>query len=136
MCRIALPTIALLFAVFAGLSVSSPADARGGRHHHHGHGHSHFGVFFGFPGPFYYPAPVYYPYPRYYETQPVYLPPPQYIEQNPPAQPAPPTSGAPTQGAGSGHYWYYCPDSRTYYPYVQTCGTQWQQVVPGSAPPS
>jgi hypothetical protein len=97
----------------------------------------HFGFAFGFPGPIYYPAPVYYPYPRYYYPQPVYVPPPQYIEQNSPAppEPQPPVSGAPSQG-GSGYYWYYCPDSQTYYPYVQTCGSQWQQVVPRSGPPS
>lgn len=131
--RLGLPAIALLIAAFVGLSVSSPADARGG---HHGHSHSHFGFYFGVPGPFFYPAPVYYPYPRYYYPQPAYLPPPQYIEQSPPAQPAPPTSGAPGQGGASGHYWYYCPDSQTYYPYVQSCASQWQQVVPGSGPQS
>jgi hypothetical protein len=127
-------TAALLIAAFVGLLLSSPAEARG-RHGGHGHGHVHFGFAFGVPAPFFYPAPVYYPYPRYYEPYPVYVPPPQYIEQNPPGpQPAPPAS-APSQG-GSGHYWYYCQDSRTYYPYVQTCASQWQQVVPGAAPPS
>jgi hypothetical protein len=131
--RLAPLTAALLIAAFVGLFASSPADARGGHRHHH-HGHVHFGFAFG--GPLFYPAPVYYPYPRYYEPYPVYIPPPQYIEQNPPgSQPPPPAPAAPSQG-GSGHYWYYCPDSQTYYPYVQTCGSQWQQVVPGSPPPS
>jgi hypothetical protein len=125
---------ALLIAAFASLLASPPADARG-RHHHHGH--SHFSFVFGFPA--FYPAPVYYPYPSYYYPQPVYVPPPQYIEQNPPApQPAPPAASAPNAPSrgGSGHYWYYCPDSQTYYPYVQTCASQWQQVVPGSGPQS
>jgi len=27
-------------------------------------------------------------------------------------------------------YWYYCPDSQTYYPYVQQCASSWQQVIP------
>lgn len=118
-------TAALLVAAFVGLLVSSPADAHGRR----GHGsHVHFGFAFGFPPPFFYPAPVFYSVP-----QPVFVPPPQYIEQNPAASPAP--SGAPSQG-GSGYNWYFCPDSQTYYPYVQTCASQWQQVVPGSAPPS
>ena len=25
-------------------------------------------------------------------------------------------------------YWYYCPDSHTYYRYVRTCASAWQQV--------
>jgi hypothetical protein len=129
---------ALLIPAFGMLLASSPADARGGHHHGHRHSHTHFGLSFAFPGPFFYPAPAYYyPYPRYYYPQPVYIPPPQYIEQNPPAQPAPPASAAPNQsGSTSGYYWYYCQDSQTYYPYVQTCASQWQQVVPNSGPPS
>ena len=120
--------VALLIAVFAGLLASSPADA-------HGRGRANVSVWFGFPGPFYYPGPVYYPYPRYYYPQPVYVQPPQYVEQNSSVQPPPPAGGAPSQG-GSGYYWYLCPDSQTYFPYVQTCASQWQQVVPGSGPPS
>jgi len=27
-------------------------------------------------------------------------------------------------------YWYYCPDSQTYYPYVQTCPSPWVKVLP------
>jgi hypothetical protein len=27
-------------------------------------------------------------------------------------------------------YWYYCPYSRAYYPYVQECPGPWQPVVP------
>lgn len=62
------------------------------------------GVFIGAPlyAPFYYPAPSYY-----------YSPPPVYIEQ------------APTPG-----YWYFCPESNTYYPYVQECAGGWQPVLP------
>jgi len=30
----------------------------------------------------------------------------------------------------SGDYWYYCPDVRGYYPYVQQCPSGWLQVVP------
>jgi hypothetical protein len=134
-------TAALLIAAFVGLFSSGPADARGGhRHHGHSHGHVHFGFAFG--APLFYPGPVYYPYPRYYEPYPVYVPPPQYIEQSPPeaapAPPSPPAPAGPSQGgsAQSGQYWYFCPDSQTYYPYVQTCASQWQQVVPRSGPPS
>jgi hypothetical protein len=27
-------------------------------------------------------------------------------------------------------YWYYCADSRTYYPYVRQCTSAWSRVVP------
>jgi hypothetical protein len=31
-------------------------------------------------------------------------------------------------------YWYYCPETLTYYPYVEQCAGGWQLVVP-QAPP-
>ena len=34
-----------------------------------------------------------------------------------------------SQGSGS-NYRYYCPDSAGYYPDVQTCPSEWLQVVP------
>ena len=43
-----------------------------------------------------------------------------YVEQGP-AQAAP----QPAQ-----HYWYYCADSRAYYPYVKDCPGGWQRVSP------
>ena len=27
-------------------------------------------------------------------------------------------------------YWYYCPDSQTYYPYVKQCASPWHRVAP------
>ncbi len=45
--------------------------------------------------------------------------PPVYIEQGG-GQAAP-------QGQ---NYWYYCPDSRAYYPYVKQCPSGWQPVAP------
>ena len=84
---------------------------------HHG-GHVHHRVFIGgaIYAPLYYPPPYYYP-PTYY-----YPPPVQYVEPYP-APSAPQSS-----------YWYYCPDSGAYYPYVQQCPSGWQQVTP--QPPS
>ena len=70
-----------------------------------------FGFHFGFPiAPpvYYYPAPVYH-YPA-----PVVVPAPAYVEQAPPPE----------------AYWYYCPDSQTYYPYVRECASTWQRVTP------
>jgi hypothetical protein len=137
----AVVTATLLVAALS-LLASGIADAHGHR--------ARVGVFFGFPGPFYYPGPAYYPYyypPAYYPPPTVVVPPPaEYLEQTPPAAVAPPappapSAGAPTapsaQGPGAAnYYWYYCPDSQTYYPYVQTCASQWQQVTPRTVPPS
>jgi len=68
-------------------------------------------------GPAWYPYP--YPYPVTYAAPPV-------IQQEAPTY-APPAS--------SGQYWYYCPDSNTYYPYTQQCPTGWLQVVPSPPAP-
>lgn len=105
-----------------------PAEAPAhGRHHHH-HGRASVGIWFGVPGPVFYPP--YHYYPRYYYPPTVIVPapaaPPVYIEQ--------PQVSAPA--SGDAHFWYYCRDTRTYYPYVQTCASPWQPVVPNSAPPS
>ena len=98
----------------AGVLMSGAAEAhRGG---------VRFGFHFGVP--LFYPAPYWYyaPPPAYYYPAPVVTAPaapPVYIEQNqsaaaPPAEP----------------FWYYCADSQTYYPYVQTCRSEWQRVSP------
>jgi len=64
-------------------------------------------------------VPSYWPRPYYYGPAPLYI--------------APPLVAA--IPAWSGDYWYYCPESRAYYPYVQECPSEWLRVVPGSAPP-
>lgn len=69
------------------------------------HGRFYGGVVIG--GPVWVPPPVYYPPPVYIERAP-----PVYVEQ-------------PRQD-----YWYYCPESKTYYPYVQSCPSPWMKVVP------
>jgi len=74
------------------------------------HGRFYGGVVIG--GPIWVPPPVYYPPPVYVER----VPPPVYVEQ-------------PRQD-----YWYYCQDSRSYYPYVQSCPSPWMKVVPNTAP--
>jgi hypothetical protein len=33
-------------------------------------------------------------------------------------------------------YWYYCTDSQSYYPYVTTCASQWERVLPNATTPS
>jgi hypothetical protein len=84
------------------------------------HGGVRFGFGFGVPlygyGPWYYP-PYYYPPPVVVApaAPPVYIEPPQ-------AQAAPPQQ--------QGEWWYYCADSKTYYPYVESCASEWQRVPP------
>ena len=128
---------AALALVLAGAIVSGSALAGGSRgsgghggggHHgggYHGgyRGHVGVGVYFGAPLWYGYYGPSYFN-PYYYD--PYYYPPyssaspPVYIEQGHPA-PAP----APSQG-----YWYYCLESKSYYPYVQQCPGDWQRVSP------
>ena len=76
-----------------------------------------------FAGPrigFFLGAPLYAP--LYYAPAPVYYiapPAPVYIEKTP-ADP----------DAMDFQYWYYCPGSDTYFPYVKECPGGWHQVVP------
>ncbi|MGH8696943.1 MAG: hypothetical protein ACREVS_10725, partial [Burkholderiales bacterium] len=96
------------------------------------------GVGIGFPaywGPrWYYPYPAYYPYyaPYYYPSYspPAYYPsgPTTYIEQGSGGQTAP--QPAPE------HWWYYCAESKTYYPYTKECPGGWQRVSPQPPPPN
>ena len=97
----------------------------------HGRGRVHFGFHFG--GPLWHPAPWYYAPPVYYYPPPVVVQqPPVYIEQPAQAAPAPaPQSSAPQ--TSSDNSWYYCRDTQTYYPYVQSCASPWQRVPPRPA---
>src|SRR5829696_641831 len=83
-----------------GAAASAPALAHGG---------VRFGIGIGvplYPSPWYYPPPAYYyPAPVVVQSQPVYV-------ERAPAQAA---------AAPSEQYWYYCTDSKTYYPYVKQC---------------
>jgi hypothetical protein len=96
-----------------GLAASATASA---------HWHGRVGVWIG-PGPLWWGGP-YYPYSYY----PYYYPPvadPVYMQPNPVVQvPAPP------------NYWYYCPQSSAYYPYVSECQGGWQQVAPQPPAPA
>ncbi len=95
----------------------------------HGHGCC-FGprVFFGFGVgfPFWYPYPYAYPYPVYVPPAVVEPSPPVYVQQQPQPQ---------YQTQVQSQYWYYCPTSQTYYPYVKECASGWLQVVPQTSPP-
>ena len=76
------------------------------------------GIGFGFP--LWYPAPWYYapaPY-YYYPPQVVYSSPPVYVERQDKVS------------ERSTDWWYYCEQSKGYYPYVKTCPGGWQKVSP------
>src|SRR3954470_13955394 len=98
--------VAVLLAV-AGVVASEPALA-------HGRARVSVGVGFGFGYP-YWGGPWWaYPPPYYYYPAPVVVQQPvTYIEQN--AQ-NPQAAPAPAADAG---WWYYCDQSRGYYPYVR-----------------
>ena len=70
-------------------------------------------------GPYYSYGPAYYPQPGY--VQPTYTL-PAYVQQ----APAP----AVRQPVSQAHFWYFCPGSNAYYPYVSTCPGGWQPVSP------
>jgi len=109
----------------------------GGYYHGGGHygGHYYGGVDVFLGGPFwgpswYYPTPYYSPYyyPYYYPYD--YPPaisvpssPPVYIEREQPKDQYVPQD-----------VWFYCPDSKAYYPYVKECPGGWQMVP--AQPPS
>jgi hypothetical protein len=122
--------ISLLFLLGSATSVAVMAG--GG---HGGHAHGHVGVFIGAPlwGPwwspgYYYPpyySPYYYP-PPYGGYPPAAASPPTYVERGDDAQSVPQDQAPPA--------WYYCPESKAYYPYVKECPGGWQQVAPQPPP--
>ena len=102
--------------------------------------HVRFGVTIGGPGywggygpgywPGYYPYrphpyPYGYPYPYYPPVVVAPAAPPVYIEQG-----SPQVLGSAQAPAAAGNWWYYCADSRGYYPYTRECPAGWQRVAP------
>lgn len=70
-----------------------------------------WGPYVGFYGWPYYPYP-YYPNYAYY----------------PPVAPVAVAPAAPGAAPAAANSWYYCADSKGYYPYVQSCASAWQPV--------
>ncbi len=135
-------SVLLSFGLLA--STAALADYRG---HGYGHGHGHggnvrFGISIGVPvfGPRFYPSPYYgypaytYPEPVYAYPAPVYAYPPVVVQPSAPPvyieREAAPAASAPTQSQND---WYYCAESKAYYPYVAQCPAGWQRV-PAQAP--
>jgi hypothetical protein len=112
----------LLASVFAG---NAWADGYRGHSHgyRHGGGSVQFGVYVGAPWG-YPPYPVYPVYPQLNYWPQVYMPP---ILVAPPSVYVEQQRTIPALEAG---FWYYCNESRTYYPHVQQCAVPWQKVSP------
>lgn len=103
--------ILIVVACVGTLALAEPADAHGRR------GRAHFGVVIG--GPLWWHWP-HYPTYRAYERVIVERPGPTvYVEKD-----ADGVERAPDQ------YWYFCPDTETYYPYVKECASPWHRVSP------
>jgi hypothetical protein len=103
-----------------GMVAATAALAHGG-----GYPRARVGVFIGGPVfspwwyPYGYPYGYYSPYPYPYA---VARPgPTEYIEQG---------QSAAAPASGSDPYWYYCPEAKAYYPYVDKCAAGWQRVKP------
>jgi len=108
----------ICFAVTLLLASTVASQAYGWGHHRGGWGGSAFRGSI-WLGPMWWP-PVY----PYYEAPRVIIPqqPQVYIE---PRQTQPEEQ----------EYWYYCPKSAGYYPYVNKCPDGWLKVVPTPTPP-
>lgn len=109
--------ILLVMGCVGALAFADPADAHGRR------GRVHFGLVIGAPLWWHgYGWPNHYPY---RERVIVERPGPTvYVEKD--------ADGAERD---ADQYWYWCPDSDTYYPYVKSCASPWHRVVPHSPPP-
>ncbi|MEO8136304.1 MAG: hypothetical protein ABI831_20305 [Betaproteobacteria bacterium] len=132
-------------ALFSAVSLSGAAIAdRGGHSGGHGgyrggsyqHGYGHAGAFIGgaivagaLLSPWYYPAY----YPRYYPTY-YYQPYPAVVEVTPQPNVYIEQPRVTPAAADAGNAWYFCNDSRAYYPYVRECASPWQRVAPQPAP--
>jgi len=119
--------LALTVGLIAALSAGSVL-AHGGYRGYYGPRTS-VGVVIGAPlywgGWGYYPRPYPYYYPPAYYYPPVVVSPPAptvYIERPDNVRAAPERTPQ--------DYWYYCPESEAYYPYVKQCAKGWQRVTP------
>jgi len=131
-----LKPVLIIIALAISLLLSSTASAggySGGGGYKGGYyrGGGHYGSYYrggtslaiGWPywGPSWYYPSYYYPY--YAPVDEVPSTPPVYIERSEPADDSTPSG-----------IWYYCPDSKTYYPYVMECPGSWQTVPAQPSP--
>ena len=97
-----------------------------GRGYYNGYYGSGLDVWFGWPG-WYYP----YNYPYYDSYSPYYYPPAVSVPSSPQEYIERPHRADDSTPSG---IWYYCPESKSYYPYVKECPGAWQTVP--AQPPS
>jgi hypothetical protein len=111
---------------FHHFSVDEQRVWAGGAWHHDWHD-GRFGWWWYTDGGWYfYDDPV---YPMPLVVSDVYVPDPNAAPEEPPEDPgyyAPPAP--PPQGLAPPQYWYYCDNPAGYYPYVQTCPSQFRPV--------
>jgi hypothetical protein len=129
-----LKAVSVLILLVFGAAASESAMAQH-------HGGVRFGVNIGIPlfGPGYYP-PYAYPAPAYAYPAPAYAYPAPAYSYPAPAYSYPGPAVAPSAAYAQQGYsqaapapaqpqdWYYCTDSKAYYPYVRDCPTGWQRV--------
>ena len=117
----------VLFSLMMILTITVPAYAHGGGGHggHGGHVVVSGGVWIG-PGWGWGWGPGWWGYPYY--PYPYYSYPPYVIQQQTPVY----EMQAPQQHEE--YYWYFCPDSKNYYPYVKQCPNGWLKVIPPQGP--
>ena len=123
------PVYLILFSILMLIvTINVPAYAHGGGGHGGGHvvvgigpgwgwgwgGGWGWGPWWGYPG-------YGYGYP-YYPSQPVVI------------QQQQPVYDMQTPQRDEEYYWYFCPDSRNYYPYVKQCPNGWLKVIPPQGP--
>jgi hypothetical protein len=100
-----------------------------------GHGRVFIGVGpywgwgYGYAAPYGYPYPYAYGYPYGgYPGVTVVEQPRTYIQQPAASEAPPPAVQAPAPAPSEGPHWYYCPNSRDYYPNVPSCSEPWVRV--------
>ena len=120
--------LAALVAMLAvALGIAAPPLAARGWHGDGGwrigfYGGGFYAPYWGYPYGAAYPyaAPYYYPDYPYAYPAPIPAPAPAPIYAAPPAPASAPVA--------SSSVWYYCPPTKSYYPYVTTCKVAWKQV--------
>lgn len=119
--------IAAVLAALLALAVASGAQAqRWGQGRSHGHSHSRVVIGLGVPFGWGYWPYWHYPAPYgYYPRAAAPADPVIYVERG---------DADPEPARDPSQYWYFCRDSKTYFPYVKECPTPWQRVEPHSPP--
>ncbi len=119
------PRMRALLLLTAGVVLGATSGAALAHGYYYG---PQVGIAIGVPG-FWYGPPYYYPPPFAYPPAIVVVPRQTYVP--PPPQPMVPPVSPPAVAT-----WYYCPESKAYYPYVAECPGGWQSVPAQPPPPN